>query len=113
MVSDPCFDESLDDSSQSVAVEVVYAAVNSQKLLSLTVQSGTTVQEAIRLSGILDLFPEINLTKQKVGIFSELVSLETPVQYGDRIEIYRPLLVDPKDARRKRDVNVKVKKARR
>lgn len=91
-----------DESSSPITVEVVYAAADRQKSLRLNVDAMTTVEEAIRLSGILEIFPEIDLTRQKVGIFSECVSLDVCVQPGCRIEIYRSLLIDPKDARRKR-----------
>ncbi len=73
-----------------------------QTLKTLEVSSGCTVKEAIILSGIMDQFPEIDLTKNKIGIFSKFIQPDTLVQPKDRIEIYRPLIIDPKDARRLR-----------
>lgn len=85
---------------KKIQVEVVYASLKQQKLIKLEVDENTSIETAIRLSGILNLFPEIDLTKQKVGIFSKPKSLEDPLKAGDRVEIYRPLLIDPKEARR-------------
>lgn len=83
----------------SLAIEVAYAKADCQRVLTLQVPLGTSVEAAIKLSGILQEFPEIDLTQHAVGIFSEKTTLETIVKAGDRIEIYRPLLMDPKDAR--------------
>jgi hypothetical protein len=83
-------------------VEVVYANVQTQTLLSINVAENSSVQQAIEQSGILQKHPEINLQENKVGIYSELVSLDTKVNANDRIEIYRPLNVDPIEARRLR-----------
>jgi len=82
-----------------IAVEVAYALPAQQIIISLCVPPTSTVQTAIELSGILTQFPEINLNHNKVGIFGQLVALSQTVQAGDRIEIYRPLLIDPKQAR--------------
>jgi len=84
-------------------VEVVYAP-DSQKqtLLIVEVPEGATVSEAITASGILERYPAINLNTQRLGIFSQRASLADCLQAGDRIEIYRPLLIDPKAARRLR-----------
>jgi len=81
-------------------VEVAYAAKEQQQVLALEVEEGSSIGAVIKLSGMLELFPEIHLEHQKVGVFSKLVSLDAIVQAGDRIEIYRPLTIDPKDARR-------------
>lgn len=83
-----------------IQIEVAYASLERQEMLSVQVLPGTTVREAIELSGILQLFPEINLTKQKVGVFSKQRELTDVVRAGERIEIYRPLTIDPKEARR-------------
>ena len=71
-------------------VGVCYAEADRQVWMRLEVPENTVVEEAIRRSGILECFPEIDLTKQKVGIFGKLVKLDSPVSDGDRIEIYRP-----------------------
>lgn len=90
------------DTNKVFAIEIAYAAKDSQTLLSLRVQPMTTIKTAIELSGILQRFPEIDLSQQAVGIFGEIKSLGGFVAAGDRIEIYRPLLLDPKEARRLR-----------
>jgi putative ubiquitin-RnfH superfamily antitoxin RatB of RatAB toxin-antitoxin module len=88
-----------------VIIEVVYADPKKQMILSLKVPKDSTVKEAIQLSGILKHFPEIDLEKNKVGLFGNLTSLAQKLRHQDRIEIYRPLLIDPKEARRKRTKN--------
>lgn len=86
--------------NKRIQVEVVYASTSEQRVLTVQVEEGDTIESAILLSGILILFPEIDLTKQKVGIYSKLKQLSDVVKAGDRIEIYRPLTIDPKEARR-------------
>lgn len=86
----------------TISIELAYAAHSKNSLLSLTVEQGTTVAQAISLSGILQAYPEIDLAVNKVGIFSHITPLDTVLQAGDRIEIYRPLSIDPKEARRRR-----------
>lgn len=95
-----------------ITVEVVYAAVDRQLLCSLDVPAGTTVRQALLLSGIGADFPELDLAKCTVGIFGKVVAnAELRIlRQGDRIEIYRPLLADPKETRRLRAV--KAAKAR-
>ncbi|EJH30972.1 protein rnfH [Vibrio cholerae O1 str. EM-1546] len=85
-----------------IHVEVVYALPHEQRVLKLVVEQSATVEEIIRTSGILQMYPEIDLTVNKVGIFSRNVKLDARVRDKDRIEIYRPLLADPKEIRRKR-----------
>lgn len=86
----------------SITVEVAYATPRQQKIISINVLEGTQIKEAILQSGILDIFPEIDLNQNKVGIFSKAANLDTILRHKDRIEIYRPLIADPKEARRKR-----------
>ncbi|MDP4529793.1 RnfH family protein [Alkalimonas delamerensis] len=88
--------------SDGITIEVVYALPEKQSLLTVTVPSDATVEQGIRLSGILELYPELDLTSQKVGIWSRAVKLRDPLKAGDRIELYRPLIADPKELRRKR-----------
>jgi putative ubiquitin-RnfH superfamily antitoxin RatB of RatAB toxin-antitoxin module len=88
--------------AEQVAVEVAFALPERQSLLSLSVPLGFTVQQVIEKSGILVSYPEINLDVNKVGIWSRPVKLHELVKNGDRIEIYRPLIADPKDLRRRR-----------
>jgi uncharacterized protein len=88
--------------STMIEVEIAYALQDHQLLIAVTVPQGATVLEAIKQSQILHHFPDIDLNKQKVGIFSRFCQLDQIVHAGDRIEIYRPLSIDPKDARRAR-----------
>jgi len=83
-------------------VEVAYALPDKQSLVSLEVEEGTTIKEAIEASGILDTYNQIDLTIDKVGIFSKLASLDTVLREKDRVEIYRPLIADPKKVRKER-----------
>ncbi|QAY82616.1 RnfH family protein [Pseudomonas arsenicoxydans] len=97
-----------------VDVEVVYAAVDRQALLSVAVPVGTTVRAALQKSGIAEAFTELNLTDCAVGIFGKVIADPDtrPVQAGDRIEIYRHLLADPKEVRRLRAAKAAEAKAR-
>jgi putative ubiquitin-RnfH superfamily antitoxin RatB of RatAB toxin-antitoxin module len=92
----------MSEESGMIHVEVVYALPHEQRVLSLVVDQSMTVEKIIRQSGVLDIYPEIDLTKNKVGVFSRNVKLDMTVRDRDRIEIYRPLLADPKEIRRKR-----------
>ena len=83
-------------------VEVAYATPERQELMVVTVRPGTTVEQAIRQSGMLARFPEIDLSRDPVGVFGERVGLRDPVHDRDRVEIYRPLIADPKETRRRR-----------
>jgi putative ubiquitin-RnfH superfamily antitoxin RatB of RatAB toxin-antitoxin module len=85
-----------------INIEIVYALPEEQTLLTLSVPAGETVAAAIKLSGLMDKHPEIDLTINKLGIFGKVTNPETPLRDKDRIEIYRPLIADPKDRRRKR-----------
>ena len=88
--------------SGMLTIEVVYAQPQQQFCISLRLLAGATVAQAIDASGLLTLCPEINLVSYQVGIFSRLCHLDRRLRAGDRVEIYRPLLVDPKEARRRR-----------
>lgn len=83
-------------------VGVCYAEADRQVWLRLETPDGSTVEQTIRNSGLLRQFPEIDLSRQKVGIFGKLVKLDAPVKEGDRIEIYRPITADPQTVRRRR-----------
>lgn len=83
-----------------IKVEIVYAKPDRQRLIEVEVDQGCTIETAIRTSKILNEFPEIDLTKQKVGVFSKPRLLSDLIHDGERIEIYRPLIIDPKEARR-------------
>ena len=83
-------------------VGVCYAEADRQLWMRLEVPDESTVEEAINLSGVLKLYPEINLTTQKVGIFGKIAALTTTVKVGDRVEIYRQITVDPQTVQRRR-----------
>lgn len=97
-------------SEEKIYVELVYALPAEQILLKSEVPKGTTIAEAVKLSGILDKFPEIDLEKGKFGIFGKLSKIDTVLREKDRVEIYRPLIADPKEVRRKRAEEGKVMK---
>ena len=83
-------------------IEVAYATPAKQVIIELDVAETCTVEEAIRLSNITDQFPEIELGKNKVGIFGKVAKLTDSLREKDRVEIYRPLIADPKESRRAR-----------
>ena len=85
-----------------IDIEVAYGLPHKQVLLSLPVPAGSTIEESIKLSGIVAHFPEIVPGEAKVGIFSRPEKLDTIIKEGDRIEIYRPLIADPKEMRKLR-----------
>lgn len=89
------------ETAERIRVEVVYALAERQESRVVTVPPETAVQSVIEASGILDRFPDIDLRRNRVGIFGRVVTLETQVHEGDRVEIYRPLRADPKDIRRR------------
>ena len=88
--------------SAKLSVEVVYALPEKQYLQKVALEEGATVEQAIVASGIMKLRPEIDLSSNKVGIWSRAVKLKDAVHDGDRVEIYRPLIADPKALRRQR-----------
>ena len=89
-------------SEKSWRVEVAYATPVRQEIIEVSVRPGATVEQVIRASDLLTRFPEIDLTRQRVGIYGVIARLQDAVHDGDRVEIYRPLVADPKEARRKR-----------
>lgn len=95
---------------QEIRVEIAYALPRQQVILPVTVKQGTTAQAAIEASGILARFPEIDLNTSKIGIFGKLCKNDTVLRHRDRVEIYRPLIADPKEVRRKRAAEGKAMK---
>jgi putative ubiquitin-RnfH superfamily antitoxin RatB of RatAB toxin-antitoxin module len=83
-------------------VGICYAEAERQLWVRLEIPEGSTVEEAIKRSGLLLQFPEIDLSVQKVGIFGKIVKLDTAVKDGDRVEVYRPIIVDPRTVQRRR-----------
>jgi putative ubiquitin-RnfH superfamily antitoxin RatB of RatAB toxin-antitoxin module len=88
-----------------ITVEVAYALPHKQKIIALLVEPGTTALQAVERSEMVKFFPEIDVANLTLGIFGESLGSKSAsyvLHEGDRVEIYRPLAVDPKDARRKR-----------
>lgn len=85
-----------------IQIEVVYALPGEQILFRQSVPEGVTVAEAVKLCGIQQRYPEIDVNTNKLGIFGRLAKADTVLRDKDRIEIYRPLIADPKEVRRKR-----------
>jgi len=83
-------------------VEVAYARPDTQVIIPLEIADGSTIEQAIRQSGVLNHFPEIDLMVNKVGVFGKLGKLDQPLREQDRVEIYRKLIADPKEVRKQR-----------
>lgn len=88
--------------SEFILIEIIYTSPRTQTVLRLKAPAGATVAQAIELSGILVRHPEIDFSKNRLGIHGKLTKPDTALRDRDRVEIYRPLLADPKQARRKR-----------
>jgi putative ubiquitin-RnfH superfamily antitoxin RatB of RatAB toxin-antitoxin module len=87
---------------RSISVEVVFAKAERQELVALQLAAGSTVADAIERSGLAGRFDDFEVDPSRVGIFSRKVTLDQVLRDGDRVEIYRPLIADPKEARRQR-----------
>ena len=94
---------------KTIAVEVVYALPHEQRLIRLLVKPGTTAQEALVCSGIPEEYPEVDPASARLGIFGQALGTkglapadQYVLQPGDRVEVYRPLIADPKEARKQR-----------
>ena len=85
-----------------ITVEVAYATPEKQKIILLEVPAGTTAIEAVECSGIRDEFENIQIDEKALGIFSRRITADQVLKAGDRVEIYRPLIADPKEVRRER-----------
>ncbi|HOY86593.1 MAG: RnfH family protein [Methylotenera sp.] len=88
--------------ANEILVEIAYALPHEQLIVPIKVNQGITAEEAIHTSGIMQKFPEIDLSINKIGIFGKLAKADTPLRHLDRVEIYRPLIADPKEARKQR-----------
>lgn len=97
---------------KTLVVEVAYALPHKQKILSVTVPEGTTAWEAVQQSGIDQHFPELDLPTLSLGIFGKALAKpqERVLLSGERVEIYRPLIVDPKEVRKQRAAKAKAAK---
>ena len=102
-----------DEGEKLLRVEVAYALRDEQALIVLEVEEGTTVREAIVRSGLLARYPEVELRRGYVGIFGKTTALHAPLADGDRVEIYRPLIANPKEARRERARRTPLRRPRR
>ncbi len=89
-------------SADKISVEVAYALPEHQTIVALMVAAEATIQEVIEASGLLEQYPDIDLKRNKVGVFGKLGKLTDTLHPGDRVEIYRPLIADPKEIRRQR-----------
>lgn len=96
--------------TETINVEVAYALPQKQLIIEVNVDAGTTVAGGIIQSGIMLEFPDLDLEHSDVGIFGKACKMDTVLAEGDRVEIYRPLLADPKEVRRKRAAEGKVTK---
>lgn len=96
--------------SSSLLVEVAFATPQKQLIIPLKVAPGTTAEQAVRASGILQKFPEIDLAQNKLGIFGKLIRNDLELREHDRVEIYRALIADPKEVRRQRAAEGKAMK---
>ncbi len=85
-----------------IAVEVVYAMQQAQTVVELSLEQGATVEDALRASGILEQHPQLDPASCRLGIWGRMAARSQILKHRDRIEIYRPLLADPKQARRRR-----------
>lgn len=95
---------------EQMMVEVAYALPTQQVILPVKVPTGSNAEAAIKASGVLAKFPEIDLAVNKIGVFGKLSKLDAELRHLDRVEIYRPLIADPKEVRRQRAAEGKVMK---
>ena len=93
-----------------LSIEVVYALPQKQEMFTVKLPEGATVREAVEACGVLQKYPEIDLTKNKVGVFAKLIKPDAPLRNRDRVEIYRPLIADPKQVRKQRAAEGKIMK---
>jgi len=96
--------------SEMLRVEVCYALPDKQELVAVKLPEGATLQQALEASGLLAKHPEIDLKKNKFGIYAKLSKLDAALRDRDRVEIYRPLIADPKEVRKQRAAEGKVMK---
>jgi hypothetical protein len=97
-------------SAEEMMVEVAYALPSQQVIMPVKVPTGSNAEAAIKASGVLAKFPEIDLAVNKIGVFGKLSKLDAQLRHLDRVEIYRPLIADPKEVRRQRAAEGKVMK---
>ena len=98
------------ENAEHLLIEVAYALPEEQLILEVEVPADSTVEHAIKRPGILERYPQIDLESDKVGIFGKMCKLNASLKNKDRIEIYRPLIADPKESRRQKAEMEKKKK---
>lgn len=96
--------------TETLAIEVVFAQMRHADVVRLKLPEGASLKDAVEASGLLQKHPEIDLDNGKFGVFGKLAKLDTALRAGDRVEIYRPLIADPKEVRRRRAEEGKVMK---
>lgn len=96
--------------TDTIQIEVAYARPERQEIVPLSLPAGSTLQQAVEASGLPARYPEIDVAKGKFGIYSKLARLDTLLRDRDRVEIYRPLIADPKEVRKQRAAEGKVMK---
>jgi putative ubiquitin-RnfH superfamily antitoxin RatB of RatAB toxin-antitoxin module len=96
--------------AEMINVDVCYALPEKQLLIKVKLPEGSTLQQALEASGVLVKHPEIDLKKNKFGVFAKLSKVDTVLRDRDRVEIYRPLIADPKEVRKQRAAEGKVMK---
>lgn len=96
--------------SEFITVEVVYPLPQKQEIFTVKLPAGATVRQAIEACGVLQKYPAIDLAKNKLGVFAKLAKPDAPLRDRDRVEIYRPLIADPKEVRKQRAAEGKVMK---
>lgn len=99
-----------ENNNNLITVEIAFALPAQQLILPIKVRLGCSAEEAVKLSGICNKFPEIDLKQNQLGIFGKAVRHDTPLRHLDRVEIYRPLIADPKEVRRQRAADGKIMK---
>ena len=95
------------EQNQTISVEVAFALPDKQSILEVQVPEGTTALEAVKQSGITGLYEDMDLDNAKMGIFSKPITPQQVLREGDRVEIYRPLIADPKEVRKARAARAK------
>ncbi len=88
--------------AETVKVDVCYALADKQEVVTVTLATGANVNAALEASGLLEKYPEIDVKKNKFGIWNKLSKVDSPLRDRDRVEIYRPLIADPKEVRKQR-----------
>lgn len=96
--------------AETIKVDVCYALADKQDVVTVTLPAGATVIAALEASGLLGKYPEIDVKKNKFGVWNKLSKVDNALRDRDRVEIYRPLIADPKEVRKQRAAEGKVMK---